>query len=330
LTCLVSILLLDIIIKGFALGQRYFSNIMNKAECVIALIITSLVLLDSLGIHSQSHDLLKTARVITIVRLFLALRSVDVLIPQLKLANTARKAYDVILNLKEVAIIFLCFLLFFLSIGVNTFGGVINKDPKNMQYEKVLNSRYGQNNFWIFNFNDFPSGFMTLIVLLHVSDWDVISEGIVCATSKWSRLYFVTWYFIGFLFLLNVVKSFFMKGFVKRVRLAVHSNLNDSEVSNSQTGIVDAGNFRKTDFFIVNVRLFISGVESTFERYVASYENIIFLTQKELDSVVNRFNQIMRNDTAEEISRRSFQRMKSAIKSGLTSLSRRNSEDSLL
>ena len=95
LFCLFGIISLEITIKGVTLGERYFNNASNKTECVVAIILAVLLFFDILGVKGHSYDLLKVARATTIIRLFFALRSIDILFPNLKLANIVSKTYDV-------------------------------------------------------------------------------------------------------------------------------------------------------------------------------------------------------------------------------------------
>jgi hypothetical protein len=70
--------------------------------------------------------------------------------------------------------------------------------------------------FYTLNFNDYPGAFITLFSCLHVSDFDVITNGFVAVTSKYSRIYFTFWYVLGTLLMLNVLKSLALVGFLNR------------------------------------------------------------------------------------------------------------------
>ena len=75
-------------------------------------------------------------------------------------------------------------------------------------------SSYGQQGFYHLNFNDFASAYITLFSCLHVSDFDVIAGGFTAVTDLWTRLYFLMWYIIGTLLILNILKSFFLADFM--------------------------------------------------------------------------------------------------------------------
>ena len=52
---------------------------------------------------------------------------------------------------------------------------------------------------------------------LHVSDFDVMADGFVAATTECAKLYFALWYCVGVLLILNIVKSFFLSGLLELV-----------------------------------------------------------------------------------------------------------------
>ena len=61
-----------------------------------------------------------------------------------------------------------------------------------------------------FNFNDFFGGLMVLCALLVSNDWSGISD-LFCYVTKanwWPRIFFVTFYFLVALIILNIIISF--------------------------------------------------------------------------------------------------------------------------
>eukprot|EP01035_Chromulina_nebulosa_P020606 gene20606-26717_t len=108
----------------------------------------------------------------------------------------------------------------------------------NPYYDKLVTSNYGLNGFYTLNFNDFPSGFVTLFSCLHVSDFDVIASGFVAVTSTYSRIYFTIWYVVGVLLLLNIIKSFFLAGFLQGVVTTYKRKVNHYVPFNSHSNSI--------------------------------------------------------------------------------------------
>jgi hypothetical protein len=115
-------------------------------------------------------------------------------------------------RLKTLGIIFLCTGYGFAVLGMLCFGGIISYTRQDPDF---LASTYVLNDFYAWNFNDFASAVLLLGCCLHVSDFDVIAAGFTSTTnSNAAKLYFLSWYIIGVLLLLNVIKAFFLSEFV--------------------------------------------------------------------------------------------------------------------
>lgn len=104
-------------------------------------------------------------------------------------------------------------LYWFAAIGQQLFGGVIRKQGGSSA--DIENSSYGANSYWPLNFNDMPSGIITMFVLLHVNNMHVTTAGFVAATSQYAEIFFTAWYVIGVLLLLNILIAVFLNQFVE-------------------------------------------------------------------------------------------------------------------
>jgi hypothetical protein len=97
----------------------------------------------------------------------------------------------------------------------------VNKDPSRPQYELLQDTAYGSSDYYSLNFNSIPSAIITLICLLRVSGWDTFAMAMVKVKDDSSaRLFFILWYLIGVLLLMNIVATLFISGFV--VEAATH------------------------------------------------------------------------------------------------------------
>lgn len=150
----------------------------------------------------------------------------DYLVPSLHVSLFFSTIKRILQSLTSLIVSFVCITYIFAIIGVLIFGGLINKDPNREQYETLQSTTYGQNNYYPLNFNSMSSAFVTLICLLRVSAWDVIAVAMEKVTYPIMRLYFVLWYLIGVLFLMNTVTTLFISGFV--VEAATQSNNNNN------------------------------------------------------------------------------------------------------
>ena len=97
----------------------------------------------------------------------------------------------------------------FAGVGQQIFGGLIVKSSS-ASSSAISQSYYGINGYWPLNFNDMPSGIVSMFVLLHVNNMHVTTSGFVAATSQWAELFFALFYTIGVLLLLNILTAFFL------------------------------------------------------------------------------------------------------------------------
>jgi two pore calcium channel protein len=111
------------------------------------------------------------------------------------------------------------------QIGLQAFGGKIyvgNPDLKN--------TNFAEHDYYVNNFNDYATAMVTLFELLVVNKWYVIMDGVVAATSKVFRLYFISFYAVAVVMVLNLVVAFILEAFFEK---EMEHDLSRDEVSKS-------------------------------------------------------------------------------------------------
>lgn len=108
-----------------------------------------------------------------------------------------------------------CVLCFYCSLGVQFFGGIVNAGNP-YAYETDL----ADSDYLLFNFNDFQSGMLTLYNLLVQNNWQIWIESYTeLASTGWTYAYFVSFYVITVLLLLNLVVAFVLEAFFAEMEL---------------------------------------------------------------------------------------------------------------
>ena len=97
----------------------------------------------------------------------------------------------------------------FAGVGLQIFGGAIDRESS-----RVADSDYAALGYWPLNFNDMPSGIVTMFTLLSVNDMNVTTSGFTAALSQWAEVFFALWYCFGVLFILNVLTAIFLNQFI--------------------------------------------------------------------------------------------------------------------
>ena len=85
------------------------------------------------------------------------------------------------------------------AIGMEFYGGHVSfKEPK------MKSTDYVEDNFESLNFNDMASSMLLCLQLLVVNDFDVLVDGFVSLSGRWTRLFFSLFYLTGVLLFLSL------------------------------------------------------------------------------------------------------------------------------
>jgi two pore calcium channel protein 3 len=121
-------------------------------------------------------------------------------------------------------------------VGMQWFGGLIcepNTDNPGMLFDltsnysrevhtcnpKLEGSGFATDGYYLNNFNDPVSSFVTLFELMIVNQWHILVEGFVTLTSRWARLYFLSFNVLMVVIVLNVFLSFVIEAYVLQIGL---------------------------------------------------------------------------------------------------------------
>ncbi|CAM8884818.1 unnamed protein product [Rhodiola kirilowii] len=108
-----------------------------------------------------------------------------------------------------------CVLCMYCSLGVQVFGGIVNAGNPRLE-----GSTLADDDYTLFNFNDYPNGMVTLFNLLVMGNWQDWMQGYKELTgSTWSIAYFISFYLITVLLLLNLVIAFVLEAFFAEMEI---------------------------------------------------------------------------------------------------------------
>ncbi|KAK6919064.1 Ion transport domain [Dillenia turbinata] len=107
------------------------------------------------------------------------------------------------------------FMCIYCSLGVQIFGGIVNAGN-----EKLDATDLAEDDYLLFNFNDYPNGMVTLFNLLVMGNWQVWMQSYRDLTgTNWTLAYFISFYLITVLLLLNLVVAFVLEAFFTEMEL---------------------------------------------------------------------------------------------------------------
>jgi len=207
-----SLLNMDLIVKMVAFGLgRWLERRWRVFDLLCGLVVMcgTLVLIIEWNVNKRTHP--STFRSVYFLSL---IRSV-------RLVSESQRVTVVVRTISLMLAPFFTFLgilfvviYFFATIGIQLYGGLIykgNPDLNNTSFATEAGVGFYANNY-----NDYASAMVTCWELLIVNNWYVIMDGFVAASgTQWSRLYFVTYYVVSVIIVLNLFTSFVLEAVTK-------------------------------------------------------------------------------------------------------------------
>jgi voltage-gated sodium channel len=124
-------------------------------------------------------------------------------------SSTVLAFWDVVPLLGQYVLILLSSLFAFAVVGEHAFGGLLNKTNP-----RVAASSYGLYVYYdVVNFDSLPDAMFSVFYVLSVNDWVTLMEGCVAAVGLGARVYFIAFWPINVLFILNVLIAFITVAF---------------------------------------------------------------------------------------------------------------------
>eukprot|EP01018_Ginkgo_biloba_P023694 Gb_23811 [translate_table: standard] len=126
--------------------------------------------------------------------------------------------------------ILFCVMCLYCSLGLQLFGGLVYSGNPKLEGTGLL-----EDDYLLFNFNDYPSGMVTLFNLVIMGNWQNWMESYAqLSRSSWALVYFVSFYVITVLLLLNLVIAFVLEAFFAQMELESSSGNDEPEQIDTQ------------------------------------------------------------------------------------------------
>ncbi|PWA43031.1 ion transport domain-containing protein [Artemisia annua] len=127
-----------------------------------------------------------------------------------------------------------CVMCIYCTLGIQIFGGLVNAGNSQLPSTDLADS-----NYLSFNFNDYPNGMVTLFNLIVMGSWQVwmkmnlfngyglstkvfsqlFQDYVTLTGTSWTYTYFVSFYVITVLLLLNLIVAFVLQAFFAEMDL---------------------------------------------------------------------------------------------------------------
>ncbi|OWM78652.1 hypothetical protein CDL15_Pgr002823 [Punica granatum] len=203
---------LEMALKVYSFGfENYWRDGQNRFDFVITLIIVigeTITFISPNGLHFLSNGewirYLLLARLLRLIRLLMYVKRYRAFVATFLTLIPSLMPY--------LGIIF-CILCIYCSLGEQIFGGIVNAGNIKLNSTALYDDEYPFP-YLLFNFNDYPNGMVTLFCLMVMNNWqDWMQSYKVLTGSSWTLIYFVSFYLITVLLLLNLVVAFVLEAF---------------------------------------------------------------------------------------------------------------------
>ena len=131
-------------------------------------------------------------RVLRLTRLLIKVRLYKVIISTF---------FELLPSLFPLLCAFGCIVSVYATYGVQQFGGLSYRGNPRLE-----GTSYAEAEYYDLNMNDFPSALVMLVCQCIVNNWFVVMDGYAAMTgNEFTRVYFISFYFIATVFVLNLV-----------------------------------------------------------------------------------------------------------------------------
>ncbi|XVE66199.1 hypothetical protein DITRI_Ditri08aG0061300 [Diplodiscus trichospermus] len=222
------IYVLEMALKVYSFGfENYWREGQNRFDFLITWIIVigetiTFATPDGLSFFSNGEWIryLLLARMLRLIRLLMHVRSYRAFVATLLTLIPSLMPY--------LGAIF-CVMCIYCSLGVQIFGGIVNAGNSNLEGTDLTDDDY-----LLFNFNDYPNGMVTLFNLLVMGNWQVWMQSYKEITgTSWTLAYFISFYLVTVLLLLNLVVAFVLEAFFAEMDLESSGNSEDDKDAGS-------------------------------------------------------------------------------------------------
>uniref|UniRef100_A0A8C2ZJ13 Voltage-dependent calcium channel protein TPC1 n=1 Tax=Cyclopterus lumpus TaxID=8103 RepID=A0A8C2ZJ13_CYCLU len=241
----------EVLLKITGLGpMAYFSSGWNLFDFSVT--VFAFLGLIALAFDMEPFYFIVVLRPLQLLRLF-------------KIKQRYRNVLDTMFELfPRMASLGLTLIIFYYSfaiVGMEFFADVVYPNCCNTSTVadsyRQINVTYGNKTvleegyYYLNNFNNILSSFVTLFELTVVNNWYITMEGVTSMTTHWSRLYFMTFYIVTMV-VMTIIVAFILDAFVFRMN---YSRKNREPVENPEGGFerVCVGGVRYTDNTLLNL-----------------------------------------------------------------------------
>uniref|UniRef100_A0A8C5DLT3 Ion transport domain-containing protein n=1 Tax=Gouania willdenowi TaxID=441366 RepID=A0A8C5DLT3_GOUWI len=216
LPCSLTVYGVEVLLKISGLGpMEYFSSGWNLFDFSVT--IFAFLGLIALAFNMEPFYFVVILRPLQLLRLFKIKQ---------RYRNVLDTMFELLPRMASLGLTLIIFYYSFAIVGMEFFADVVYPNCCNTSTVadsyRQINVTYGNKTvleegyYYLNNFNNILSSFVTLFELTVVNNWYITMEGVTSMTSHWSRLYFMTFYIVTMV-VMTIIVAFILDAFVFRM-----------------------------------------------------------------------------------------------------------------
>uniref|UniRef100_A0A8C5DLS2 Ion transport domain-containing protein n=1 Tax=Gouania willdenowi TaxID=441366 RepID=A0A8C5DLS2_GOUWI len=236
LPCSLTVYGVEVLLKISGLGpMEYFSSGWNLFDFSVT--IFAFLGLIALAFNMEPFYFVVILRPLQLLRLFKIKQ---------RYRNVLDTMFELLPRMASLGLTLIIFYYSFAIVGMEFFADVVYPNCCNTSTVadsyRQINVTYGNKTvleegyYYLNNFNNILSSFVTLFELTVVNNWYITMEGVTSMTSHWSRLYFMTFYIVTMV-VMTIIVAFILDAFVFRMNYS-RKNRETPENPEDENGMV--------------------------------------------------------------------------------------------
>ncbi|XP_071501012.1 two pore calcium channel protein 1-like [Diadema antillarum] len=218
---------LEIVLKIYTLGiTKFFQSFWNIFDFVVIGLAVILTIIEAALQSNETEmtlDILLVLRVLRLVRIINNIERFHVIVATVMNIGPSIITFGAILF-----VVFYAFAIIGMELykgkvnyyGYESDGAVLTPDQLYCGNPLLNGSHFARDHYCNNNFNNILKAFVTLIELMIVNQWHVISEGFVLVTNKGSRIFFLLFHISVVIVIINIFIAFILEVFMVEYSLS--------------------------------------------------------------------------------------------------------------
>ncbi|KAL4232888.1 Two pore calcium channel protein 2 [Mactra antiquata] len=210
---------LIVICMGWRRYKYSWSNIYD-GSIVLILLLSELVTVALYGFpffsQREIHGNFTLWNIVRVINILIMFRLLRIIWHIQAMAIVAHTLLDLVKNLQSFGGILIVIYYSYAMLGMEIFQNKITYPTKLGNESLAVCGTYEQLEYWANNFDDFAAAVVVLWDVMVVNNWFVFLDAYAKYTTKWSYVYFIIWWLMSVVIVLNLFTALILENFIMK------------------------------------------------------------------------------------------------------------------